>query len=166
MKKYIIIIAVLLSLVVISGCINSDMDNINNLIQQLNNNIVNGDLNYNAAVDDLNSHNYDDAAEKINIANENFNECKNKIAEIKQSYKKLNNSLYEDYIDLVGQEIDLKLNATINLKHALNNFQKGNNQTANKYVDYANNFMIDGIQIQKERDQLVSDNTDKFKTKT
>jgi hypothetical protein len=26
--------------------------------------------------------------------------------------------------------------------------------------------MIDGIQIQKERDQLVSDNTDKFKTKT
>ncbi|MDR2967747.1 MAG: hypothetical protein LBU74_07345 [Methanobacteriaceae archaeon] len=161
MNKKIIIAIVLFLTVAISGCINSPLDNINLLMPKISQNIVDGDSYYNEAVNYVNSHNYNVADEKIKKAVTNFNEGQNKLLSI-DNVDELNNALYIQYINLIKEEIALKQNATMNLQLAIQYFKSGNNETANEYVTKANSFMMQGVIVQNQRQNLVINNPDKF----
>ncbi|MDR3222307.1 MAG: hypothetical protein LBT66_01035 [Methanobrevibacter sp.] len=155
MKNKIIIISVLVLVIAISGCVNSDMEGINQIIPKLNDNIKNGDLNFNLAVDGLNSYNRETAKIKVRLAIENFNNAKINIGDIQRAYKNLNNTNYIDYIDLISNELESKINASLSLQSAA--------QTQyNNYIDSANAYMKTGVYYQHRRDSLVRNNPNLF----
>ncbi|MDR0900343.1 MAG: hypothetical protein LBM26_01680 [Methanobrevibacter sp.] len=162
MKKKIIIILVILATVSISGCINSPLDNINEIIPNLSQHIVNGDNNYNEAVKAVNNLDYAIADEKAKTAKSEFNEAQNNLLEINKYTDNINETLYLQYIQLLKEEINLKQNATKNLQLATEYFESGSISSANSYVDIANSLMDQGITIQKEREQIIKDNPGKF----
>jgi cellobiose-specific phosphotransferase system component IIA len=163
MNKKIIVIIVVLATVLVSGCIKTPMDNINDLIPTLSQNIESGDANYNKAVNYSNNKKYDIAEEKIQTASNKFLDAKNNKLEINKYNDKINDTIYLEYLDLVAEELNLKKDAAAKLQLAIQEFKKGNNTTANSYISDANKIMNQGITIQKQRDTLVKNNPNKFK---
>ena len=161
MNKKIVIIIVLFVTVAVSGCINSPIDNINTVIAKLSQNIVGGDSNYNEAVNYVNSHNYYVADQKVKISLESFTEGQNRILSI-DYVNELNDTVYIEYLNLIKEELSFKRNATVNLQLAIQYFKSGDNKTANGYVTKANSLMIQGVSVQKQRQNLVINNPDKF----
>ena len=162
-KKIIIIIMVLLATVSISGCINSPMDNINNIIPSLTQSIEDGGSNFNEAVQYSNKRDYVSAEEKIQVASTSFLDAQNKILDIKKYYNDINDTLYLKYIDLIEEELNLKQNASAHMQLAIQAFRNGNKVTANEYVTKANNIMREAKLIQDQRENLVKNNPNKFK---
>ncbi|MDR2544856.1 MAG: hypothetical protein LBD03_04830 [Methanobrevibacter sp.] len=161
MKNKIIVISVLVLVIAISGCVNSDMENINQIIPKLNDNIKNGDSNFNLAVDGLNTNKTDVAEVKVKTAIEKFNNAKTNIDEIQKNYKSLNNTKYINYIDLISEELDYKVNASLALQSAIRT-PSNNRQLFNEYVSYANSWMLKGFYTQDERNSLVLNNPNLF----
>lgn len=162
-KKIIIIIAVLLATVSVSGCIKTPMDNINDIIPNLSQSIETGNSNFNEAVRYSNNHDYNTAEEKIQIASTSFLDAQNKIVDIRKYYNDINDTLYIQYLDLVDEELNLKQNATANLQLAIQSFKNGDKSLANGYVTTANSIMKEAIGIQNQRENLVKNNPSKFK---
>jgi len=162
-KKIIIIIAVLLATVSVSGCINTPMDNINNIIPDLTQSIETGDSSYNEAVRYSNNRNYNAAEEKIQTASTSFLAGQNKILDIRKYQNDINDTLYIQYLDLVEGELNLKQNATAYLQLAIQAFKNGDKTLANGYVTTANNIMREAVIIQNQRENLVKNNPNKFK---
>ena len=163
MNKKIIILIVLLATVSISGCINSPIDNINNVIPSLTQSIEMGGLNFNEAVQYSNRQDYVSAEEKIQSASTNFLNAQNKILEIKGYYDGINETLYLQYLDLVEEELSLKQNATAQMQLAIQAFSDGKKVVANEYVRKSNNLMNEAIALQNQRENLVKNNPNKFK---
>jgi len=161
MNKKVLIAIVLLFTIAISGCINSSMDNINIIMPKISEDIVNANDNYNDAVNFVNSHNYDAADSKVKKSTASYNEAQNELLSI-DSIHQLNDTIYDQYIDLISQEISLKQNATLNLQLAIQYFKSGNNETANEFVEKANSQMTQGVSVQKQRQDLVLNYPDKF----
>ena len=162
-KKIIIIIIVLLATVSISGCINSPIDNINNIVPSLTESIENGGSNFNEAVQYSNKRDYVNAEEKIQVASTSFLDGQNKILDIKRYYDDINDTVYLQYINLIEEELNLKQNATAYMQLAIQAFRNDNKVTANGYVTKANNMMREAIVIQNQRENLVKNNPNKFK---
>jgi cellobiose-specific phosphotransferase system component IIA len=162
-KKIIIIIIVLIASVSISGCINSGIDNINNIVPGLTQSIEDGGLNFNEAVQYSNKQDYVSAEEKIQVASTSFLDAQNKILEIKRYYDDINDTLYLQYINLIEKELELKQNATAHMQLAIQSFRDGKKVLANEYVRKANNMMNEATFIQNQRENLVKNNPDKFK---
>jgi hypothetical protein len=169
MRNKIILIGVLLMVIAISGCINSDMDAINQIMPGLGDNIGSGDSNFNAAVNilnsNLNSNNTDSAYSKVNMAIDKYNSAKSNIADIQKYSKNLNDTDYKEYIDLILDELDFKINASSNLL-SLSKIPPSQVEsqidTYNKYVMDINYYMGEGVKIQKQRNSLVKNNLAKF----
>jgi len=161
MNNKIAIVIVLFATVAISGCINSSLDNINIIMPKLSQNIVDGDSNYNEAVNYVNNNNYDAADQKIKKSISNFNEGQDKLLSI-NNINELNDTIYIQYFDLIKEELSLKQNAAANLQLA-NEYFKSGDKTANEYVTKANSLMTQGVFVQNQRQSLVVNNPDKFK---
>lgn len=162
-KKIIIVIIVLLATVVVTGCIKTPIDNINDIIPRLSHSVESGDANFNEAVSYSNQKKYNIAEEKIQTASDNFLDAKNRKLEINKYDDNINDTLYLQYLDLIEEELNLKENAVSNLKLAIREFKKGKNLTTNIYISKANTLMSEGITVQKQRDKLVKNNPSKFK---
>ncbi|MDR2624469.1 MAG: hypothetical protein LBC39_07930 [Methanobrevibacter sp.] len=162
MKNKIVVVVVLVLVVAVSGCINSDMDGINQIIPKLNDNIKNGDLNFNLASDGLNLKKTDVANAKVALAIGSFNNAKSNIENIKKNYKRLNNTEYISYIDLISKELEFKINATLSLQEAIQISSFSRYELFNEYVSDANSYMRNGVAIQEERYRIVRLNPDLF----
>lgn len=162
-KKTIIVIAVLLATVSVSGCIKTPMDNINDIIPNLSQSIEYGDLNYNEAVKYSNSKNYVAAEQKVQNASTNFLDAQNKILEIEKYKENINDTVYIQYINLIEQELVLKQNATAYLQLGIQAFKNGDKKLANGYISSANSIMREAVSIQNQRENLVKNNPNKFK---
>ncbi|MDR3291361.1 MAG: hypothetical protein LBT10_04340 [Methanobrevibacter sp.] len=160
MKNKIIIISVLVLVIAISGCVNSDMESVNQIIPKLNDNMKNGDLNFNLAVNGLNSYNTEIAKVKVHLAIENFNNAKINIGDIQRTYKNLNNTNYITYIDLISKELESKINASLDLQSAVQT--SSNELIFNRFVESANSYMETGFYYQDRRNTLVQNNPNLF----
>ncbi|MDR0911477.1 MAG: hypothetical protein LBM96_02620 [Methanobrevibacter sp.] len=158
-----IIPIILISVIFVSGCINFSLLNINNILPELSNNIVEGDKLFNDGVILSNSKNYDAAEEKIGNSLSYFINAKNNIEELEKDLKNNNDTILNSYIFLLKQEVSYKENATDNLQTAIRFFLANDTSNGNKYVNNANKNMNNAIDIQKERNQIVIDNPEKFK---
>jgi hypothetical protein len=157
-------IVLLILLVPLSGCIQSDINNVEQLIPQINDHIQKGDNYYNQSALDLNNIEYNNAQQNADSAYSEFNLAHSSASQALSYAQNSNDSVFIEYLKLTLSQIDAKLNATTDLKSAIQLFQMGNNSSANIKVRSANAQMQNALDIQKQMDQIVGQNPSKFKT--
>ncbi len=166
MSSYIKLIIFILVLLLISAAIlfiDSSIDNMNELMPAISENIVNGDKDYNDAVNVVNDKNYAEAMNKATSAGNNYNSSLSKLNILKDKFTSDVNLVHKQYINNTINEIELKLLAVENLKEAIGCFQIEYNYTGTNYGYEANDYMDQSLEYRDARDLLVTQNPNLFK---
>ena len=143
MSSYIKLIIFILVLLLISAAIlfiDSSVDNMNELMPVISENIVNGDKDYNDAVNLVNDKNYAEAMKKATSAGNNYNSSLSKLNILKDKFTPDVNLVHKQYI-----------NNTIM------------NYTGTNYGYEANTYMDQSLEYRDARDSLVTQNPNMFK---
>lgn len=165
MSSYIKLIIFIVVLVVISTAIvfvESSTDNMNKSMNTISDGIVQGDSDYNEAVDLVNSKYFDDGMEKAESAGDNFNNSLKMLKEMRDSSSDIN-EIHKEYINTVITELELKLQAVDLLKEAIGSFEIQSNYTGTNYGYQANDLMYQAKEYQNTRDSIVLNNSELFK---
>ena len=166
MSSYIKLIIFVVVLVLVSTAIlfvDSSTDNMNKSMQDISNGIVDGDSEYNEAVELTNNKYFHDAMAKAESAGNNYNRSLFKLIEIQNNFSADVSGVHQDYISTVIQEVQFKLQAVDLLKQAIESFEIESNYTGTNYGYQANDLMNQAKEYQNQRDLIVSDNPDLFK---
>ena len=168
MSSYIKLIIFVVVLLLISTAIlfvDSSTDNMNKSMHEISDGIVKGDSDYNEAVELTNSKYFYDSMEKAESAGDNYNRSLSKLLEIQADFSADVNSVHQEYINIVIQEVQFKLQAVDLLKEAIGSFEIESNYTGTNYGYEANDMMNQAKEYQNQRDLIVSNNPDLFKQK-
>ena len=163
MKNKIIPLIVLMLVVALSGCIQSDTANINTLSSKINTHLKNGDNYFNKAAADINKYSFNSTATNCNSALSDFNSAKGYAQQGLDYAQKSKDSVLIEYMQLTVSEIDARVNATLELQQAINYLQKKDNVNGNPHVTLANQYMDVSMEYKKKKDNLVKQNPSKFK---
>ena len=125
--------------------------------------IVAGDSDYNRAVDLLNDKSYNEARNKAISAENNFNQSRIQLLDIKDNFTSDTNDVHKNYINTVIKELELKINATENLLESIDYYKNYQNSTGNDYSSHANELMNEALDFQNVRNNLVRENPNLFK---
>ncbi|WP_458404286.1 hypothetical protein [Methanobrevibacter sp.] len=142
--------------------IESSTDNMNKSMHSISDCIVQGDSEYNEAVDLVNSKYFYDGMEKAESAGDNFNSSLKMLKELRDGYSDIN-EVHKEYIDTVINELELKLQAVDLLKEAIESFEIQSNYTGTNYGYQANDLMYQAKEYQDQRDSIVLNNSYLFK---
>lgn len=164
MRKILIILALVTVTVSLSGCLGSEVTQIDQLTDPINNHMSSGDNYFNQAATSTNKYQYDDAQDQVNNASSEFNQAKTMSQEASVYAKSLQDALYSTYFQLTLLQLDAKINATNELKLAIPLFMRNDTRSGNSHVDQANQFMQQSLDYQNQKDDLVSQNPTKFKS--
>ncbi|WP_298524544.1 hypothetical protein [uncultured Methanobrevibacter sp.] len=137
----------------------------NKSMHEISDGIVKGDSDYNEAVELTNSKYFYDSMEKAESAGDNYNRSLSKLLEIQSDFSADVNSVHQNYINTVIQEVQFKLQAVDLLKEAIECFEIESNYTGTNYGYEANDMMNQAKEYQNQRDLIVSNNSDLFKQK-
>lgn len=166
MSSYIKLIIFILVLILVSAAIvfiDSSIDNMNEIMPEISDGIVNGDNDYNEAVDLLNNKNFKESMDKAESAGSNYNESLSKLYILKDNFTSEVNDVHEEYVEDAILELELKLQAVDNLKESINYLGTGYNYTGSNYGFEANDLMNQSLQYRDARESLVEDNPNLFK---
>ncbi|WP_407454149.1 hypothetical protein [Methanobrevibacter sp.] len=166
MSSYSKLIIFILALIVISAAIvliDSSVDNINKTMPDISNSIVEGDSEYNEAVQLVNDKYYSDSMNKAISAGNNYNNSLHKLQDIKTEFSKDINDVQNKYIDTVITELELKIQAVDKLKEAIECFKVHSNSTGTNYASEANDLIYEATTYQNQRDTIVKENQNLFK---
>jgi hypothetical protein len=163
MKNKIIPLIVLMLVVALSGCIQSDANRINELSPAINNHLKNGDNYFNKAASDLNKYSFNGTASNCNSALSEFNSAKIYAVQGLNYAQNSKDSVLIEYMQLTVSEIDARINATLELQQAINYLQKNDNINGNPHVTQANTYMDVSKEYKTKKDNLVNQNPSKFK---
>jgi hypothetical protein len=106
-SSYIKLIIFIVVLVLISTAIvfvESSTDDMNKSMHSISDGIVQGDSEYNEAVDLVNSKNFHDGMEKVESAGNRFNNSLDKLRQIQNSSQDIN-EIHREYINVVITEL-------------------------------------------------------------
>ena len=106
-SKLIIFIVVLVILSAAIVMIDSSVDNINKSMPEISDAIVNGDNDYNEAVQLVNDKNFMESMNKAISAGDNYNYSLKELQDIKYEYSSDINDVQNEYIDTVINELIL-----------------------------------------------------------
>lgn len=162
-KEIVLIVLILVAVVSISGCINSPIDNINNRMKDVNTDISEGDNDYNSAIGDINSRDFESGNSNVQISKEKFDDALSKLSEIEEYENSLNETVYKDYLDLIKEEVSLKKQASDELYLSVQYYANGDSYSGNSYANSANTLMNKAVILQGERNQIVEENPELFK---
>lgn len=162
-SKLIIFVLVLLIVSAAIVFIESSMDNINDSMPGISDNIVQGDKDYNEAVDLVNDKYFSSARDKANSAEQHYNQSLNELSKIKNNFTTDIDDVHKDYINKAYGEVELKLKAVERLKDAIDCFEVEENSTGTSYASEANDYIYEALGYQKSRDSLIKDNPNLFK---
>lgn len=162
-SKLIIFIVVLALISTVILFVDSSTDNMNKLMQDISNGIVDGDNDYNEAVELVNNKYYYDSMSKAESAGDNYNRSLSKLLEIQNNFSSDVNSVHQEYIDIVIHEVQFKLQAVDLLKEAIDCFEVNSNYTGTNYASQANDAIYQAKEYQNQRDLIVNDNPNLFK---
>ena len=161
--KLIIFIIVLVSLSAAIVYMESSMDNMNRIMPEISDNIVQGDKEYNEAVDLVNEKYFYDGAEKLNSAEGHYKKSLDLLSKIKNNVTVDVDDVHVQYINLVYAEVEMKLKAVNSFKTAIEYFKIEENATGTSYAGEANEYIYEAIGFQNSRDALVKNNSNLFK---
>lgn len=135
----------------------------NEAMPDISSSIVAGDSDYNSAVDLLNDKSYNEARNKAISAENNFNQSRIQLLDIKDNFTSDTNDVHKNYINTVIKELELKINATENLLESIDYYKNYQNSTGNDYSSHANELMNEALDFQNVRNNLVRENPNLFK---
>ena len=162
-SKLIIFIVVLLAISAAVLFIDSSTDNMNVAMPDISESIVDGDNEYNEAVDLVNNKNFHRSKEKAESAGDNYNKSLVKLHEVQSNFSSDIHGVHKDYINTVIDEVELKLKAVDLLKEAIDCFEVNSNYTGSNYGFEANDAMDQAVEYQNQRNSIVEDNPKLFK---
>ena len=162
-SKLIIFIVVLLAISAAVLFIDSSTDNMNVAMPDISESIVDGDNEYNEAVDLVNNKNFHKSKEKAESAGDNYNKSLVKLHEVQSNFSSDIHGVHKDYINTVIDEVELKLKAVDLLKEAIDCFEVNSNYTGSNYGFEANDAMDQAVEYQNQRNSIVEDNPKLFK---
>lgn len=157
------LVMLVLSIVAISGCTQSDASNINGLSSTINDHLKKGDDYYNKAVSDSNRYDLNNASLNVNSALTEFNSAKSSAQQALSSAQNSKDNVFIEYMQNSVGEIDARVNATLQLQQAINYFEQKDSVTGNNHVLLANQYMDRSLQYKTKNDKLVQQNPSKFK---
>lgn len=163
MENKIMIVAVVMLAVFLSGCIQSDITNINEMAISVNNHIKKGDEYYNQSATDVNKMLLQQALSECNNASNEYSQAQTSAQSAYNSAKNANDGVFMEYLQNVLNEIQAKLNATSELKTAINLLQTNETSSGNMHLQEANDYMDKALQYKKNREDIVRLNPAKFK---
>ena len=163
MRKPTLILALLILVAFSSGCIHSEVSRMDQLASNINDHLKGGDSYYNQAVASTNRFQYDQALTQTNNALNEFDLGRSTTQEALIYARNSEKQVYIDYFQLTLQELDLRLNATSELKMAIPYLQGNETTSANKHLDLANDYMKSSVDLATQKSQLVQDNMALFK---
>lgn len=159
----IVIVAVILITVFLSGCIQSDISNINDMSISINDHLKKGDEYYNQSADNTNKMILTQALKDAESAIIEYTSAQTSAQTALNSAKNSNDGIFIEYIQNAIYEIQAKLNATSELKTAINLLQNNDTYNANSHLGSANDFMSKALIYKKNREDIVKQNPGKFK---
>lgn len=163
MDNKIIILGLVIIVVFLSGCIQSDSSQIDVLATSINTHLKNGDGDYNTAGIDANEFLYSAALDECNNASSEYNQAQSLASQGLTYAQNSNDTVYASYMQSVLNEIDAKINATNELKTAIPYLQDNNTINANIHSSNANGYMDDATTFNNQRENIVKQNPTKFK---
>ncbi|BDZ71630.1 hypothetical protein [Methanobacterium petrolearium] len=164
MRKVIILFSLIILTVSLSGCLSTQVAQIDQLAEIINEHLNAGDKYFNQAALSTNKYSYYDAQQQCNNATAQYNMAKTSAQEALIYSKNIQNEVYIDYLQITLQEVDAKLNATNELQLAIPLFMNNDTTTANEHVDLANQYMETSLKYQTQREEIVRENPTKFKS--
>jgi hypothetical protein len=159
----VIILALLTLTVFLSGCVGSEISNIDQLATKINENIKNGDSYYNQAATSVNKFLYEIALGQSNNAASQFDLAKSSSQEALIYARTTQDQVYISYLQLTINEVDAKINATKELQLAIPLYQGNDTRSANTHVKLANTYMKKSLEYEKKKQKIVNQNPTKFK---
>ena len=163
MDNKIIILGIMILVIFLSGCIQSDTSKIDGVSTSINTHLKNGDSNFNNAGTDVNKFLYTKALKESDNASSEFNQAKSLASQGFTYAQNSNDTIYVNYMQLVLNEIDAKINATNELKTAIPYLMDNDTVNANTHVSNANGFMDKATNFYDQRQDIVKQNPTKFK---
>lgn len=145
------------------GCIQYEIDNINKLSPTINEHLKKGDEFYNEAAVNSNEYYFESGLENCDKALYEFNLAKSSARKALEYAINSDDDVFIEYLECTVGEIDAKINATSELKLAIQHFEEGDDTTANSHVYEANEFMEKAMEYKKKREEVVKQNPTKFK---
>ena len=112
MRKIVIIFVLVILVVSLSGCLSTQVAQIDQLADTINDHIISGDNYFNQAATSINKYQYEDAQSQADNASSQFNLAKTSAQEALIYSKNLQDQVYITYIQITLQELDAKINAT------------------------------------------------------
>jgi len=163
MKRKILTLFLITVIVVLCGCIFSDISNVNSLCPTINDHIKKGDEYYNNAASNTNKYYYETALENCKMAVSEFSSAKSSAQKALTYAEDSNDDVLREYVQYSFNEIEAKLNATSELNQAIELFKEKDREAANKHVELANGFMDKAMEYKAKKEQIVKENPSKFK---
>ena len=163
MDNKIIILGLVVTVVFLSGCIQSDSSKIDALATSINTHLKNGDGYYNTAGINTNKFLYEAALAGCDNASSEYNQARSLASQGLTFAQNSNDTVYVTYMQAVLNEIDAKINATNELKTTIPYLQDNDTVTANIHSSNANGYMDEATTFNDQRENIVKQNPTKFK---
>lgn len=163
MKSKIFIIFIIMFIVFFHGCIQYEIDNINKLSPTINEHLKKGNEFYNKAALNSNGYYFESGLESCDKALNEFNLAKSSAKKALEYAINSEDKIFIQYLECTLGEIDAKINATSELKLAIEHFKEGYDTTANSHVYEANELMEKAMEYKRKREEIVKQNPKKFK---
>jgi len=159
----ILVVAIIVAVVFLSGCIGSEISNINDMASTINVHLKKGDDFYNRSAVNANRMSLNQALTDSNSAMDEYSLAQTSAQSALTSAKNTNDGILIDYIQNALMEIQAKMNATSELNTAIKLLQNNQTTSANTHLLAANNYMNHAQQYKANRDEIVRQNPTKFK---
>lgn len=159
----IFVVAVVLLVVFLSGCIQSEISSINDMSSTVNVHLKKGDEYYNQSATNANKKVLGQALVDSNNAKDEYSLAETSAETALNSAKSVNDAVFIEYIQYALLEIQAKSNATKELNTAIQLLQTNQTTSANTHFVAANNYMNQALQFKADRAEVVSQNPTKFK---
>lgn len=166
MSSYIKLIIFIVLLILISVAvifIDSSTDNMNKAMPEISDGIVNGDNDYNNAVELVNNKKFDEAMDNAVSAGNNYNKSLLKLRDIQNKFSSDVNGVHREYINITITELEFKTQAVDLLINAIECFEVESNDTGTDYAYEANELINKSVDYQNQRNSIVSNNPNLFK---
>ncbi len=163
MRKVIISLLLIILTVFLSGCLDTQLAQIDHLSEIINVYIESGDDNFNNAATNTNKYRYFEAEKQCNNATTQYNLAKTSVQEALIYSRNIQDEVYISYMEITLQELDAKINATNELRVAIPLFMGNDTESGNKHVDLANQHMQTSLDFKRQKQEIVKQFPTKFK---
>ena len=162
MNKKLIIGIILISLLIIGGFVFIDrLNKADSDVPNINSHIQNGNNEYNQAVAYLNSKNYNETIKHINESYKEYMLAKESTQEALNKSIRNNQSLQVEYFNYTLNELDCKINATVEMYNGLS-YVQNNPSSALSSFSTSNKLMNNATEYSNKRSLLEQQYPDNF----